>query len=203
MYDVKPEEFIEALAEELKSFKEIKAPVWAAFVKTGVFKERPPVKEDWWYMRVAAVLRSVAKLGPVGTAKLRKKYGGRKNRGVKPEHFFRGSGSILRKSLQQLEAAGFVKQEEKGVHKGRVITPKAASLMDKLAAKMINVNKTNKKEKVQAEPVKEKKVSPSKKEKKAPSDKKNVDSSTEKETPVKKEEQDGKVHTSKQEEKTN
>lgn len=161
IYEVKPEEFIEELSEELKNFKEIKAPVWAPFVKTGIFKEKPPVRDDWWHVRSAAILRSVAKLGPVGTSKLRKKYGGKKNRGVRPEHFYRGSGSIIRKVLQQLEKAGLVKQEAKGVHKGRVITPKAASLIDKLAAKMSNVNK---KEKVKAKP----------KEKKSPKKEKSV-----------------------------
>ena len=166
IYEVKPEEFIEELSEELKKFKEIKAPVWAPFVKTGVFKEKPPVRDDWWHVRSAAILRSVAKLGPVGTSKLRKKYGGKKNRGVRPEHFYRGSGSIIRKVLQQLEKAGLVKQEAKGIHKGRVITPKAASLMDKLAAKMSNVNK---KEKVKAKPKEKKapkKEKPAKKESK-------------------------------------
>ena len=46
--------------------------------------------------------------GPVGTEKLRTFYGGRKRRGTKPARFGKGSGSVIGKLLQQLEAAGFV-----------------------------------------------------------------------------------------------
>lgn len=136
MYDVNPQELILKTAEELKKIPEIKPPVWAAFVKTGMHKERPPVNDDWWYVRAASVLRSVYRFGPVGVSKLRAKYGGKKNRGVKKEHFYKGSGSILRKSLQQLEKAGFVRSGEKGVHKGRIITPKGRSFLDKIAVQI-------------------------------------------------------------------
>ena len=136
MYDADAQELILKAAEELKKVPEIKAPAWAPFVKTGMHKERPPADSGWWYVRVASVLRAVYRLGPVGVSKLRAKYGGKKNRGVKKEHFFKGSGNILRKSLQQLEKAGFVKFAEKGVHKGRIVTPKGKSFLDKIAAQM-------------------------------------------------------------------
>ena len=136
MYDMDAQELIEKAAEELKKIPEIKPPVWAAFVKTGMHKERPPVENDWWYMRAASVLRTVYRLGPVGVEKLRDKYGGKKNRGVKKEHFFKGSGNILRKALQQLEKAGLVKFAERGANKGRVITPKGKSFLDKIAAQI-------------------------------------------------------------------
>ena len=140
IYDVDSQELIEKTAEELKKVSEIKAPEWAAFVKTGIHKTRAPLKNDWWYMRVASVLRAVYRLGPIGTEKLRSKYGGRKNRGVRKEHAYKGSGSILRKSLQQLEKAGFVKFVEKGVHKGRIVTPKGKSFIDKIATKIAPSN---------------------------------------------------------------
>ena len=140
MYDADAQELIQKAAEELKKITEIKAPAWASFVKTGMHKERPPVDSDWWYLRTASVLRAVYRLGPVGVSKLRTKYGGKKNRGVKKEHFFKGSGNILRKSLQQLEKAGFVKFAEKGVHKGRIITPKGKSFLDKIAARIHGQN---------------------------------------------------------------
>ena len=136
MYDVDAQELIQKAAEELKKNSEIKPPVWVAFVKTGMHKERPPANNDWWYLRVASVLRTVYRLGPVGVSKLRTKYGGRKNRGVKKDHFFKGSGNILRKALQQLEKAGFVKFAEKGVHKGRILTPKGRSFLDKISAQI-------------------------------------------------------------------
>ncbi len=129
-------QLIGLLAKELKAVSQIKPPEWAAFVKTGAHKERPPTNEDWWYARTAAVLRTVARLGPIGTSKLRTKFGGKQSRGHKSERFARGSGSIIRKAMQQLENAGLVKQAVKGVHKGRIITEKAASLMDSLAQKV-------------------------------------------------------------------
>lgn len=134
VYETNPTELILKAAEELKKVPEIKAPSWAPFVKTGMHKQRPPVNGDWWFVRTASVLRKVYTSGPIGTAKLRTKYGGKKNRGVKKEHFYKGSGSILRKSLQQLELAGFVKHGQKGIRKGRIITPKGKSFLDKIAA---------------------------------------------------------------------
>lgn len=135
-YDVDPEELIKKAAEELKKISEIKPPVWASYAKTGRHKERPPVKEDWWYTRAAAVLRCIYRVGPIGVSKLRAKYGGKRRRGYAPPHFYKGSGSIVRKVLQQLEKAGFLQQAVKGVHKGRIVTPKGKSFLDKIATQL-------------------------------------------------------------------
>tara|TARA_Y100000034_G_scaffold22546_2_gene26001 strand:+ start:7761 stop:8459 length:699 start_codon:yes stop_codon:yes gene_type:complete len=149
IYDVDPNKLIEKAALELKNLG-LKKPIWTDFVKTGMHKERPPVDNDWWYIRLAAVLRSVYKLGPIGTSKLTRKYGGRKNRGHKPDKVFKGSGSIIRKALQQLEQSGFVIKAEKGVHKGRIATPKGRSFLDKIAGTLYQgkpkVEKVEKKE---------------------------------------------------------
>ncbi len=136
MFDVPVNDLIEEAAKDLQKVPEIKPPEWSVFVKTGTHKERPPKREDWWFIRCAAVLRSVRKLGPVGVQKLRTKYGGKKSRGHKPEHFYKGSGNIIRKVLQQLEAAGLIKKAEKETRKGRVITPKGVSLLDKAAVRI-------------------------------------------------------------------
>ena len=84
---VNPQSLISRAAEELKKQKIIQLPEWAIFVKTGRHKMRLPDDLNWWFYRSAAVLRSVAKLGPIGTEKLRTKYGGLKGRGHKPERF--------------------------------------------------------------------------------------------------------------------
>ena len=143
---VKPEELISKAAEELKSQKLVEPTEWAKFVKTGHHKERLPDDPDWWYFRSAAILKNVAGRGPVGTQKLRTKYGGRKNRGHKPEHFYRASGSVIRKILQQLEKSELIKQAEKGKHKGRVLTPKGISFLDKIAVQISKDNTKAKKE---------------------------------------------------------
>jgi small subunit ribosomal protein S19e len=81
-------------------------------------------------------MRTTQRIGPIGVSKLRSKYGGKKNRGMKPEKFYPASGKIIRTILQQLENAELVKKEEKGVHKGRIIAPKGVSLLDKAASKI-------------------------------------------------------------------
>src|SRR3989339_1517292 len=120
----------------LKKQKLVQPTSWSIFVKTGHHQERLPDSPDWWYVRAGAILRSIAKLGPVGTEKLRTKYGGKKNRGHQPEHRYKASGSIIRKILQQLETSGLIKKADKGVHKGRILTPKGISLVDKIAVQI-------------------------------------------------------------------
>ena len=129
VYDVPADKLIAKAAMELKEKAEITAPEWAPFVKTGTHREMPPEDPEWWYTRAAAVLRRVYVDGPVGVERMRSVYGGKKDRGSKPGKSVKGSGSILRKSLQQLEAAGFVAKQKNG----RVITPAGASFLDGVA----------------------------------------------------------------------
>lgn len=151
IYDVDPSELIKRAASSLKNIEQIKEPVWAKFVKTGASKERPPIELDWWYARAASVLRKIYLLGPIGVNKLRKKYGGKKNRGHKPERSYPGSGNIIRKILQQLEKAELIKYAEKGVYKGRIITPKGKKFLDKIATEMVGVVKPKKEVKAKTE----------------------------------------------------
>ena len=134
VYDVDATTLISKTADELKKISSLKPPVWAAFCKTGMQKERPPTQPDWWHIRAASLLRTIAIHGPIGVSKLRTKYGGRKNRGHKPDRFYRGAGNHIRKIFQQLEKADLIKQAPKEAqHKGRIISPKGRSLLDKVA----------------------------------------------------------------------
>jgi len=129
VFDGDPQKTIAKLTESLKPM--IKTPDWAAFVKTGMSKERLPESPDWYVTRAAAVLRTVYIRGPIGVEKLRNKYGSKKNRGHQPEKFFKAGGKIIRSVLQQLEKAGFIEQKTIDGHKGRVITAKGRSFVDK------------------------------------------------------------------------
>ena len=131
--EAEPQQLLEALKEELKKVKEIEPPVWSSYVKTGMSRDRPPEQDDWWYMRSAAILRKVYLKGPVGIERLTKMYGGKKNRGHKPEHFYPSGGSIIRKILQQLEKAELVKKKKSG----RLISPKGQKMLDNLAYKLV------------------------------------------------------------------
>jgi len=130
---VEQEKLIQRLAQKLKGIKEMEPPKWVMFVKTGVHKERPPEQKDWWYIRAAAILRKVYLHGPIGVSKLRTAYGGRKKRGVKPEKFRKGSGNIIRKILQRLEAIGLVKKVER---RGRIVTKAGKEFVEKTAGEI-------------------------------------------------------------------
>lgn len=135
VYDVPPDILIERLARYLKEeVPEVTPPSWAKFVKTSPSRERIPMQADWWYIRAASILRKVYLLGPVGLNTLRTLYGGRQRRGSMPEHHRKAGGAIIRKILQQLEAAGLVKKVSK---KGRVVTPKGRSLLDYLSTEIL------------------------------------------------------------------
>lgn len=133
VYDVPGDELVGFLKQKMKKIEQISPPEWSKFVKTGVHKQRPPIQEDWWYARCAAILRTVYTKGPIGTERLRTKYGGRKDSGSKKEHFRKGSGNIIRKCLQQLEKSGLIEKTEKG----RKITNKGMKLVDNTATEMI------------------------------------------------------------------
>lgn len=133
-----PQKLITAVAQELKKQSTFKAPVWAAFAKTGAQAARPPMNSEWWYVRAAALLRKIAVRGPVGTEKLRAIYGGRKRRGHQPAEFRKTGGSAIRKVLQQLQTAGYVKYKDKGIKKGRIVTPQGLSFLDKVAKTVKN-----------------------------------------------------------------
>ncbi|MCD6476900.1 MAG: 30S ribosomal protein S19e [Candidatus Aenigmarchaeota archaeon] len=124
------QELTEKIAKALKRNENIKPPEWSIFVKTGVNKERPPTQPDWWYLRCGAILKKIYKNGPVGVNRLRSAFSSRKRRGHKPPHTYKAGGKIIRLMVQQLENAGLVKKA--GKRKGRVVTPKGQSLVDRL-----------------------------------------------------------------------
>ena len=132
-FDVPADLLIKKVAEEFKNNDKIEAPAWSDFVRTGVHKERKPENEDWWFIRTASIIRRVYIDGPVGVESLRTFYGGKKDRGVRPEKFKKGSGAIIRNALHQLEDAGYVEK----VEGGRVVTPQGRSFLDKISGEII------------------------------------------------------------------
>lgn len=129
--EVPAEILIPRLAMYIKeNIPEVKPPPWSPFVKTGCFKEKPPADPDWWYCRAASILRKLYKAGsPVGLSELRREYGGRKRRGVRPSRTYRAPGSIIRRILHQLEQAQLVKRTKEG----RVLTSQGRALLDRIA----------------------------------------------------------------------
>ena len=131
VYEIPADLYNRNLAEALKKNPEFKVPEWAFFVKSGGSKERPPVEEDFWFKRAASILRQLYIHGTVGVGRLRTRYGGKKNRGMKPEEFRKASGKIIRVILQQAEKAGFV-EKIKDKKSGRHLTEKGKEFLDSI-----------------------------------------------------------------------
>jgi small subunit ribosomal protein S19e len=143
-YDVPAELLLPAVAVKLGQLDNIEQPDWADDVKTGTNRERPPIQEDWWEMRCAAILRKVARLGPIGVKHLADEFGGPTNRNVRPNRVKTGSRHIIRTALKQLEVAGYVEKtitksvenvygESVEITKGRKLTKVGQKLLDECA----------------------------------------------------------------------
>src|SRR3990172_2580641 len=130
--DVPAEKLITRVADTLRG--ELTPPDWAPFVKTGVHKERGPVSEGWWHVRAAAVLRKVYLLGPIGTERLAAEFGGKRDRGSAQYHARKGSRSVTRHCLRQLEHAKYVAKFEK---RGGMVTAKGRKLLDNSATTVL------------------------------------------------------------------
>lgn len=137
VYEVPADKLIERVAEDLKKNKKLSAPEWARFVKTGAHKERMPQNENWWWIRSASILRKIYINGPVGVQRLRTEYGGKKNKGMKPEKFYRAGGKIIRTILQEFDKIGFTEK----VGEGRRITSKGQSYLDKISTEIVKEQK--------------------------------------------------------------
>jgi len=129
--DVPASKLIRKLAVYLKeNVDQINPPQWANLVKTGVHIQKQPQNPDWWYTRCASLLRKIYVHGSTGVEKLRAEYGGRKDPGVTPEHARKAGGAIIRKALQQLEAAGLIATVKPH---GRKITREGRKLLQEIA----------------------------------------------------------------------
>ncbi len=150
-HDVPADLVIDELSRRLASVEEVEAPEWASIVKTGTHRERPPIQDDWWLIRSAAVLRKVGKMGPIGANHMAQQFGGPKDRGVKSNRAVAGSRNIARNILQQLSSAGLVvsKEETKTINKegksvlitinhGKVLSPAGQALLDDVANSVLD-----------------------------------------------------------------
>ncbi|MCL1970888.1 MAG: 30S ribosomal protein S19e [Candidatus Bathyarchaeota archaeon] len=130
-HDVPASKFIERLAKYLKeNIDEVQPVSWTSVAKTGMHVEKQPQNANWWYTRSASVLRKVYIHGPIGIEDLRSDYGGRKNRGSKPDRVKKAGGSNIRKILHQLEAAELIVTSRP---EGRKMSPKGRKIMQDVA----------------------------------------------------------------------
>ncbi|VVC02817.1 30S ribosomal protein S19e [Candidatus Bilamarchaeum dharawalense] len=125
IFDVDANRLIEKTAEKLKELK-IHKPSYVGLVKSGAHAARPPQTDNFWYLRCASILRQFYVNGTVGVQRLRRHYGGKKRRGVRPGRHMPAGGSTIRKAMQELEKAGLLTKEKSG----RILSPKGRKLLD-------------------------------------------------------------------------
>ncbi|HYY66016.1 MAG TPA: 30S ribosomal protein S19e [Nitrososphaeraceae archaeon] len=131
-YDIPADKLVTRLTEHLRKEKKIEPPTWVAFVKTGAHTEKIPQNRDWWYIRCASLLRKVYIHGPISISDLKSEYGGKKQNGYMLAHHKDSGGAIVRKALQQLEAAGYLVKKSKG----RLISDNGMKKIDRLATEI-------------------------------------------------------------------
>ena len=128
---VEPGKFNSKLADALKKSQDVQKPEWVDFVKTGTNKNRPTTDEDFWYKRAASILRQIYIYKIVGVERLRTRFGGRKDRGMKPPRFAKAGGKIIRTIVQQAEASGLI-EKSKTKKAGRQMTQKGRDLLESI-----------------------------------------------------------------------
>ena len=124
-FDVDANKLIGKTAEKLKEMK-LDKPAFVGLVKSGAHAARPPQTDDFWYLRCASILRQLYVNGTVGVQRLRRHYGGKKRRGVRPARHAPSGGSTIRKAMQELEKAGFLAREKNA----RTLSAKGRKLLD-------------------------------------------------------------------------
>ena len=128
VYDVDALALVRKTAEKLEEIN-MKAPEWVGNVKSGPHRQRLPQEDNFWHMRCASILRKAYIGSPIGVSRLRTHYGGRVQRGVRPEKHKRSGGNMIRKAMQSMEKAGFLLK----LKVGREITGKGKALLDSAA----------------------------------------------------------------------
>ncbi len=133
VYEMPADEYNKKLSIILKEMPEFAQPKWSIFVKSGPAKIKPPQDPDFWHKRAASILRQSYVKKIVGVNRLKTRYGSKKNRGMKPEKFYRASGKLIRTILQQAEKAGLLEKfNESGKRAGRRLTKHGKQLMEEV-----------------------------------------------------------------------
>eukprot|EP00915_Cephaloidophora_sp_WS-2016_P002627 GHVH01003543.1.p2 GENE.GHVH01003543.1~~GHVH01003543.1.p2 ORF type:complete len:154 (+),score=26.69 GHVH01003543.1:44-505(+) len=132
--DVKPDLWIEAMAQHLKQQGKFVVPKYMEHAKTACYKELSPESPDFVYTRAAAILRQfiVNPQREFGVGRLAAKFGGKKRNGVGREHRALASRGIIRHCVKELEKLGYIKQKSADVQR-RVITSSGQSTATQIA----------------------------------------------------------------------
>ena len=106
--DVPAEAFINAYAEHLKKTQKVTPIKDANILKTGYSQELTPENEDWFFVRSAAIARTLYLRPERGVGHLRHVFGKRHKPGHKKRFHAVASGKVIRFAIQQLEKANIL-----------------------------------------------------------------------------------------------
>ncbi len=123
---------ISNVASKLRSMG-IEQPAWTSYLKDGMGKQKSWDQDDWYYTRLASMMRKLYLYENLGIMRMSEEYGGKVDRGTKRYHPAAGSRYIVRQLFKKLEELGLVKKEKTG----RVLSPQGRSMLDKSAAEVL------------------------------------------------------------------
>ncbi len=107
VYRVKATPLIEAIKETLKTKNEIELPINWDLIKTSHGKEFSPEDPNWFYVRMASIVRTVMCKGTVSLKTLARKHSCRKNSGVRPSRYAKASDFVNESAVEQLIKIGW------------------------------------------------------------------------------------------------
>ncbi|KAI5148369.1 small subunit ribosomal protein S19e [Enteropsectra breve] len=132
VFRVQPKPLINAIVDTLKSNGNISLPENHDIIKTGHGKQYSPENPDWYYVRMAAIVRQAMRFGTVSRKGLAHRYGIRKNRGVRPTKFARASDFVNHSAIEELKKIGWFNFD----NEENILTKEAKDILGEIVDKI-------------------------------------------------------------------
>lgn len=134
VYRVKANALIEAIKDTLKNKTEIVQPKDNDLIKTSHGKQFSPEDQYWFFTRMASIVRTAMCKGTVSLKGLERKYACRKNVGVKPSRYAKGSDFVIESAIEQLIKINWFDFS----NKKDILTPLAKEVLGEIMEKVSN-----------------------------------------------------------------
>ena len=112
-YRVKAAPLMEAIKETLKTKNEIKLPENHDLIKTSHGKQYSPEDSNWFYIRMASIVRTAMCKGTISLKSLSRKHSCRKNGGVRPTRYAKASDFVNASAVEELIKIGWFNFQSK------------------------------------------------------------------------------------------
>mmetsp|Transcript_18461 Transcript_18461/g.51795 ORF Transcript_18461/g.51795 Transcript_18461/m.51795 type:complete len:151 (+) Transcript_18461:147-599(+) len=132
--DVSANDFIATYAAHLKSNDKLQLPTWVDVVKTAHAKELPPMDEDWYFVRAAAICRRLYSRPDIGIGRFTTLFGTKLRRGQRKERQSKAAAGLIRHICKALEEVGIL-EKSASVKGGRKLTASGQRDMDLIAGR--------------------------------------------------------------------